>query len=58
MSPPRRAPIARSRPESSDQCKPPLKEKVSRSEPETLNRPSSRLQSTDVSETTPSRGWF
>ena len=58
MSRPRRAPGAWRKAESPNQRKPPSKEKESRSEPETLNRSSSRLQSTDVSETTQSRGWF
>ena len=52
------APEARRGSEPLDRRRPPDEEKESRPTPETLNSQSSRLESTSVSETPKSRGWF
>ena len=53
-----RAPDARRGAEPPDERRPPREEKESRPTPDTLNRKSSRLESTSVSETPKSGGWF
>ncbi len=53
-----RAPEARRGAEPPDERRPPREEKESRPTPDTLNRKSSRLESTSVSETPRSGGWF